>query len=182
MEWMLYVVAALFCIVGAVCVASIVFSLPGGWIVLGLAVVIEFVDASYLPEGQEQTFGWWVLGASLALLALGEVGEFAAGAAGAKRGGAGKRGMWGALIGGIAGAILFTVFVPIPVVGSLLGAIIGTFAGAIIGETSGAQPKTFSGSVKPAIGATIGRVIGTFGKILIALAVWIGLSVAAFYP
>ena len=182
MEWITYVVATLFCVLGAVCLVSIIFSIPGGWIMLGLACVIEFVDRFYLPAERQQTFEWWVLGVCLGLLALGELIEFAAGAAGAKRGGAGRRGMVGALIGGILGAIFLTALVPIPVVGSLIGAIVGTFAGAVLGEITGAQPKTGRGSVKPAIGATIGRVVGTMSKIGISMAVWIALSIAAFWP
>jgi uncharacterized protein YqgC (DUF456 family) len=182
MEWMMCVVATLFCLLGAVCLVSIIFSIPGGWIMLALACIIELCDQFYLAEGRQVTFGWIALGVSAALLGLSELIEFAAGAAGAKRGGAGKRGMVGALIGGILGAILFTIVVIIPVVGSLIGAIVGTFAGAVLGEITGANPKTVRGSVKPAIGATIGRVVGTMSKIGIALGVWIGLSVAAFWP
>ena len=178
---MLYIVATLFVLIGAALVASIILSVPGGWIMLGLALVIEALDGLYLAEGRERTFDWWVLGVSAGLLALGELLEFAAGAAGAKHGGAGKRGVIGALVGGIAGAILATFMIPIPIVGTLIGAIIGTFLGAVIGEVTGAQPKTVRGSMKPAIGATIGRVLGTFGKMATAIVAWIALSVAAFW-
>lgn len=181
MEWILYIVAALFCLLGALCVASIVVGLPGGWIMLGLALIIEATDGLYLPPERPQTFGWWVLGACAGLLAIGEIVELAAGAAGAKSGGGGKRGMWGALIGGILGALFLTFFIPIPIVGTLIGAVIGTFIGAVVGEVTGEQAKTVRGSMKPALGATIGRVIGTVGKIGIAIAVWITLSVAAFW-
>ena len=181
MEWIAYVVATLVCILGALCGVSIIFSLPGAWIMLGLAAIVEFLDRFYLPEGS-QTFPWWLLGVCVGLVALSELIEFAAGAAGAKQGGASRRGMVGALIGGIVGAILLTGLVPIPVVGSLIGAMVGTFAGAVIAEVSGQQPKTVRGSVKPAIGATIGRLVGTMSKIFIAIAVWIALSAAAFWP
>jgi uncharacterized protein YqgC (DUF456 family) len=116
------------------------------------------------------------------LAGLGELIEFAAGAAGAKRGGAGRRGMIGALIGGIVGALLLTPFIPVPVVGTLIGAIIGTFIGAVLGEVTGLEPKTVRGSMKPALGATIGRVAGTVGKMGTAIVVWLTLSVAAFWP
>lgn len=179
MEWLFYLTATIFALLGAACVFSIVFSLPGGWIMLGLAVILELADSLYLPAEKTQTFSWWVLGVSFGLLLLGELLEFAAGAAGAKTGGGSKRGMVGALIGGIAGAIICTFFVP--VVGTLVGALLGTFIGALVGEMSGEQAKTMRGSMKPALGATIGRVLGTVSKIGIALAVWITLSVAAFW-
>lgn len=181
MEWIAYVVATVFCILGAVCVGSIVFSLPGTWMILGLAAIIEVVDGLYLPDGRSQTFDWWVLGACVVLAAVGELIEFAAGAAGVKVGGGSKRGMVGALIGGILGAILLTGLVPVPILGTLVGVLIGTFAGAVIGEISGEKAKTVGGSLKPATGATIGRVLGTVGKMAIAIAVWITLSVAAFW-
>lgn len=180
MEWMAYFVAMLFAAVGALCVASIIFSIPGGWIMLGVALLIEWLDQLYLPAGNQQTFNWWLLGMCAGLLGLGELLEFVAGAAGAKGGGGSKRGMVGALIGGILGAIFFTVFIPIPVVGSLIGAVIGTFIGAVAGETSGERAKTVRGSIRPALGATIGRVFGTMGKLLITIIVWATLSVAAF--
>jgi Protein of unknown function (DUF456) len=87
MEWLAYLVAVVFCALGALCVFSIIFSIPGAWIMLALAGVIEFCDQFYLPPERQQTFGWWVLGVCLGLVALSEVLEFAAGAAGAKSGG-----------------------------------------------------------------------------------------------
>jgi uncharacterized protein YqgC (DUF456 family) len=182
MEWITYVVATLFCLLGAVCVLSIVLSLPGTWIMIGLALVIELCDSLYLPPDHNQTFGWWVILTCVGLALFGEVIELAASAAGAKGGGGSKRGMWGALIGGIVGALIFTPFIPVPIVGTLIGAILGTFIGAVVGEVTGEQAKSVRGSMKPALGATIGRVIGTFSKIGIAIVVWLVLSVAAFVP
>ena len=184
MEWMTYLVAALFTLLGAACVASIIFSLPGAWIMLGIALVIEWLDQFWrVPDaaGRTQTFEWWLLGVCLGLALLGELIELVAGAAGAKRGGGGRRGMIGALIGGILGAIILTSFIPIPVVGTLIGAVIGTFVGAVIGEVTGPQAKTVAGSMKPALGATIGRVLGTAGKMAVAIVMWLALSVAAFW-
>lgn len=180
MDWIAYIVALFFCAVGAACVFSIVFSLPGAWIMLGIALLIELADPLYLTEPNQQTFAWWLLVVCAALAGLGELLEFAAGAAGAKGGGAGKRGIVGALIGGIAGALVLSI--PVPIIGTLIGAAIGSFVGAVIGEMGGVAPKTFRGSMKPALGATIGRVAGTVGKIAVAIAIWITLSVAAFVP
>src|SRR5678815_1458835 len=106
MEWITYIVAVLFFLLGGLCVVSIIISLPGGWIMLALALIIEWCDRFYLPPDRTQTFDWRLLGVCAVLLAVGEAIEFAAGAAGAKRGGASRRGMVGALIGGILGACL----------------------------------------------------------------------------
>jgi hypothetical protein len=188
MEWLLYIVAALFLLAGAGCLALILVSLPGTWIMLLLAGLIEYLDRLYLPvepTGGQVTFGWWVLGACIALAAVGETVELLAGAAGAKGGGASRRGMVGALIGGVLGAIVLTpVFFFIPVLGTLVGAVVGTFIGAVVGEMSAEREKarTLRGSLIPATGATIGRVIGTLSKLGIGIAVWLVLSVAAFWP
>jgi uncharacterized protein YqgC (DUF456 family) len=144
MEWLLYVVAAVFFLLGAACTVLVVIQLPGAWILLGIAGLIEWLDRYYLPEGDQQTFGWWVLGMCLALLTIGEIIEFVAGAAGARKGGSSRRGMWGALIGGVVGAFVFMpLFSIVPFVGTLfgalLGAVLGTFVGAIIGEMTGDQ-------------------------------------------
>jgi uncharacterized protein YqgC (DUF456 family) len=186
MEWLLYVVAAVFFLLGAACTLLVVIQLPGAWILLGIAGLIEWLDRYYLPQGQQQTFGWWVLGTCLVLLSVGELIEFFAGAAGARKGGSSRRGMWGALIGGILGAFVFMpLFSIIPLLGTLFGAffgaVLGTFVGAIIGELT-VEQATVKGSMKPAIGATIGRVVGTTSKVGITIAVWLMLSISAFWP
>jgi uncharacterized protein YqgC (DUF456 family) len=185
-EWLLYVVAAVFFLVGIACLFLVVIQLPGGWILWGLALLIEWLDTYYLPEGDQQTFGWWALGTSLALLIIGEIIEFIAGVLGAKKAGSSRRGMWGALIGGIVGAFVFMpLFSIVPVLGTIFGAffgaVLGTFVGAMIGELTDHE-ATVKGSMTPAIGATIGRVIGTTSKVGITIAVWLVLSISAFWP
>lgn len=186
MDWLVYIIASLFTLIGAACIASIILSIPGTWIMLLLALLIQWLDPLWLPQAadgtQPHTFRWWLLGVCAVLALAGEAIELAAGAAGAKSGGGSRRGVIGALLGGIIGAIALTPLIPIPVLGTLIGAIIGTFAGAVIGETTGAQPKTLTGSVTPAFGATIGRVIGTVGKMAVAIVIWLALSVAVFWP
>ena len=182
MEWLQYVFATLFFVLGGVCVVLVVVQLPGTWALLGLAALLEYLDRLYLPAGDQQTFGWWVLGGCLALAVIGEIIEFVAGVAGAKKGGSSSRGMWGALIGGIAGVFIFTpLFFFIPIFGAFLGAVLGTFVGAIVGEMT-AEHATIKGSMKPAIGATIGRVLGTTSKVAIAMAMWITLTASAYLP
>ncbi len=183
MEWLQYVFATLFFVLGGVCVVLVVVQLPGTWALLGLAALLEYLDRLYLPVGDRQTFGWWVLGGCLAIAVIGEIIEFIAGAAGAKKGGSSSRGMWGALIGGIAGVFIFTplFFFLTPIFGAFLGAVLGTFVGAIVGEMT-AEHGTIKGSMKPAIGATIGRVLGATSKVGIAIAMWLTLTVSAFWP
>jgi hypothetical protein len=186
MEWLMFVVATFFLLAGAACLVLVVIGLPGGWIMVALAGVIEYVDRYYLPEDERQTFQWWVFGACIGLLLVGEALEFLAGVAGAKRGGATRRGMIGSLIGGIIGVFAFAgLFSIIPFVGTVFGAffgaLLGTFLGALAGEYSAIE-GTMRGSVKPAFGATVGRVVGTASKMGIAIAVWLVLSFCAFWP
>lgn len=182
MEWLRYVFATVFFVLGGVCVVMVVIQLPGTWVMLGLAGLLEYLDRLYLPAGDRQTFDWWVLAACLGLAVLGEIIEFVAGAAGAKKGGSTSRGMWGALIGGIVGVFVFTpLFFFVPIFGAFFGAVLGTFVGAVIGELS-VRDATLRGSMKPAIGATIGRVLGTTSKVGIAMAMWLVLTVSAYWP
>ena len=73
MEWIHYVIAVVFVLLGAGCVALVVVQGPGTWILLGLALVIELVDGVYRADGDQQTFPWWVLGVAAVLAVLGEI-------------------------------------------------------------------------------------------------------------
>jgi uncharacterized protein YqgC (DUF456 family) len=174
-------VGLVFALCGLICIATIVVGLPGAWMMLGLAVLIELVDGAWASPEHQPTFGWWLLGGCLALAGLGELLELIAGALGAKQGGSSRRGMIGAVIGGVAGGIL-GLGLPLPLIGSLIGAVVGTFAGAIAGELSGTDPSTMRDALRPATGATIGRVLGTIAKLPIATAIWVVLVVGAFWP
>jgi uncharacterized protein YqgC (DUF456 family) len=174
-----YLIGSLFVVLGFACLILVVAQLPGTWIMLGLATLVHLADTLWvLPEvsgGTSPAWGWWAIGIGTALALVGELIEFAAGALGAKVGGGSKRSAWGAIIGGFIGAIGGSLIVPI--IGTLVGAVVGCFFGALIGEMSGKEPSTAKESVKPAIGATIGRVLGTTCKVLIAVLVWVVLSI-----
>ncbi len=182
MEWITLVIAGVFVLVGVGCLVLIPLGLPGAWVMLGVAGLIEWLDQLYLPDDDRQTFSWWVLGVCFGLATVGEIVEFFAGVVGTKKGGGTKRGMWGALIGGILGAFVLTPFLWfIPVVGSLVGALLGTFIGAVIGEIT-AEGATIGGTLKPATGATIARIIATIAKVGVGVVIWIALGVSAFVP
>ena len=178
MSWLLYVVAVVFFLLGAVCVVLVMAQLPGAWIMLALAGLIEYCDRFYLPAGDQQTFGWWVLGTCVVLAMVGEALEFIGGAIAVKKTGGSRRGMIGALIGGVVGAILGTPFGLI--IGAMIGAALGAFVGAILGELT-VKEATVKGSIKPATGAAIGRVLGTLSKMPFAIAIWLALSISAFW-
>lgn len=182
MEWLIWGFAILFALFGLACVVMVALGLPGTWVLLGLALVIELVDGAVLGRGDPlavSTFGWRLLAGSTTLALIGEGIEFASGAAGARLGGGTRRGMWGALLGGIAGAIAFTVALPMPVIGTLLGALVGTFLGAWIGERSVSPRRAHAATNRAAMAAVVGHLGGLLGKLIVAVVVWILLVRAA---
>lgn len=179
MEWIAILVAVLFVLIGIACLWLVVLGLPGSWILIGTAILIEALNGFWLPE-PAQTFSWKVLLFCVLAGVVGEILEFFAGLLGAKRSGSSKRGMVGALIGGIVGGIMGTG-IPIPIIGTLIGAALGTFGGAILGEISDKNEKrTVRESVKPALGATVGSILGTLAKIPIAFTIWVALCIDVF--
>ena len=179
MEWFDYIAASLFTLLGMACLGLVLIGMPGTWLIILMAIALEFVQRLWAPAGSPYMFSIWVLVAAVIIGGLGEVFELIAGAFGAKKGGASKKGMFGALIGGIVGALLCIPI--IPPIGSLLGAFIGCGAGAIIGELSNANDVKLKDTLKPAAGAVIGRVLGTLAKLPCSIAVWLTLSIAAFW-
>lgn len=182
MEWQGYVLASFFSLIGFVCVLLIPVGLPGMWIMLGLAAIVELADTLMLPAGQDVTFGWGVLALCGGLGLVGEAVEAGAGAAGTRMGGGTSRGMWGAIAGGFVGAILLTVWLPIPLVGTLVGALVGTFVGAFVGEATGEESRLRPRreNMRAALAATVGRLAGTLGKTAIASVIWVMLVWNAF--
>ena len=185
---MFYAVAGVYAFLSALCVLSIIVGLPGTWMMLALAVVVELVDPRWLPGPEATTFGWPLLAGCIALAVVGEGLEFVSGMLGTKAGGGTRRGMWGSIAGGLLGATAGT-FV-IPVIGTLGGALLGTFLGALWGEMSAAQALDGSqaqgdrakDALRPAVAATISRALGTVAKMGIGATVWVVLAVAAFMP
>ena len=171
------VIGIVFTLIAAGCALSTLLGLPGIWLMIALAGVIDVLDVMIFD--QEISFGWISLVIALLLAIVGEILEFIAGAAGAKAGGANRRGIVGALIGGFLGGIVGTFVIPIPLIGTFAGAAIGAGLGAFVGEIS--KPgATLTGSLKPAGGAAAGRVAGTLSKTIIAAITWITLTIAVF--
>ena len=163
----------LFFVIGFALVASTIVGLPGGWLLLLGAIVLEVFDVS-LSLGPT-TFGWWVIALAGGIQIGSEIVEFAAGALGAKYGGASKRGMWGSVFGGIAGAIFGTFLIPIPLFGSLLGSVIGSFGVAYAVELKELDNKD---AIKSATGAALGRTVGALGKVGLTLSTLIVLTMS----
>ena len=182
MEWTGYLVALLFAVISLALVVSVLLGLPGTWLMLGLAVALEFWDDAFHSAAEPVTFGWPILVTAGVLAGIGELLEAGAGAAGTKMGGGSSRGMLGAIVGGLVGAIVCTPLIPIPVLGTLIGALLGTFVGAWLGEAGSIRAEDPAATFKAASGAAVGRLAGTLGKSMVAVVVWVLLVVAAFVP
>ena len=158
------------------------FGIPGNWI----NVCATLLYLLLTPADLRVSIGWPVFGMVFALAVVGEVVEFAAGAAGAKKAGGSRRAAVLALMGGLAGGIVGMFagsLIPIPGVGSIIGALLfaglGAMGGAIVGETWAGGDAQQSWQVGKA--AFWGRLFGTLGKILvgsiIVAVVWVALVV-----
>jgi uncharacterized protein YqgC (DUF456 family) len=172
-------VTIIFALLGLVCLGLIVVGLPGTWILLGLAALLELTDHLWLGLAEPTVFGWGVIVGCVVLAGIGEALEFATGAVGTKMGGGNKRGMIGAFAGGMIGGLVGTGMLPI--VGTLLGALVGTFAGALVGEVTGPDAKDTKEALPAAIAATIGRIIGTVAKLGFAIVIWVSLTGVMVY-
>jgi uncharacterized protein YqgC (DUF456 family) len=137
--------------------------LPGVWIMM--AILLAGVLAGLVSV--------WVFVVLLALAAFAEFLEFLAVDRVTARYGGSKRTFWGAVVGGLAGALIGT---PIPVVGSLVGVLIGTVAGAFL--LTWHETGYVTGSARASWGALLGRAVAIALKVFVGLVI-IGLGGAS---
>lgn len=102
---------------------------------------------------KETGAGWIVLTLLVLITALSVVMDYLTTILGAKQFGATKKGMVGAIVGGIIG-----IFFNLP------GIILGPFIGASVFEMAGG--REFKPSMKAGLGATLGLFAGAVGKLL----------------
>jgi uncharacterized protein YqgC (DUF456 family) len=167
----IYVYATLLTLLNLVFWASILIGLPGAWLMVLVAVTIEWWQPG------EFMFSTTTLVVAAALAMLGEVLEFTLGAAGARQAGGSRRAAALAIVGGIVGAILGTA-IPVPVVGTLVGACVGAFAGSVVGDLWAKRPVVHS--IEAGRGAASGRLWGTVAKMITGGMTALVLAVAAF--
>lgn len=140
------------------------FGVPGNLFIAALALLGPLLGLSW-PDF------WLIAGAA----ALAELLEFLTSLGVAKTTGASKVGLWGALLGGIAGAILL---VPVlPPLGILFGGAAGSFAGAALFEFQFARRGSRT-SLRVGAGAFFGTLLGRMAKIWLGVfqVVWLALS------
>lgn len=169
---MFYVYAVMLTLLNLVFLFSIMFNLPGTWLMILFPVILE-----WWKPGQFM-FSWTVLFVAVGFAVLGEVIEFAMGAAGSRYAGGSKRAAALAIVGAFIGGIVGTAL-PVPIFGTLIGACAGAFAGSIAGDVWAGRPLSLS--LEAGQGAAVGRFWGTIAKFSIGAIIWLILAIAAFF-
>lgn len=148
-----YVVLALYILISLAGLVSLIFGLPGTFIILGASVLYGWYGGF-----SEITVRVIII---LVVLALaGELIEFLLGILGSKKYESSNRAIVGSIIFGIIGAVMGAPF--FFGIGAVIGAFAGAFAGAILMELS--QGKKMDEAIKSGWGAFLGRVAGTISK------------------
>jgi len=169
---MIYVWLTGLLVLNAAWLMLVFFALPGNWLIIISTALFAWW------RWEDGIFSIYTLIAITVLAIVGEIVEFFAGAGGAKKAGAGWFGAIAAIFGAISGAVVGTVFIPIPVFGTLLGACLGAAGGTILAETM--SGKQIHESVRSGFGAGTGVFLGTVSKFLIGCLIWLIVAVAAF--
>jgi len=150
-------------------IVTIVFGLPGTWIILLAAIVFSlFTGFAYIP--------FTVIIILFLMAAFAEGIEFLAVAYGAKKYGASRRASIAAIVGAILGAILLSPFLLI--VGAVLGAFVGAFVAAFLVEYLGGGD--FAKASRSGYGAFLGKLGGTIAKAAMGVAMAVVIVGAIF--
>ncbi len=154
-------------------VFMVLLQLPGTWLML----LVTGTWAWWYWD--EQAIGIWTLASLLGLAILGEIVETFAGVVTSKKAKSSKRSIALGIVGGIAGAILGTGFIPVPLFGTLIGACIGAGVAAMLGDHWAG--RTWDEVKVAGKAAAHGRLWGTLGKIVIAAIMWIVATTAMIF-
>jgi len=171
-EYIIYVWIGLLLLLNAFWLVSVLFTLPGNWLMVIMTVLFAWW------KWDEGIFSTGILIAVGILALIGEIIEFFAGAGSAKKSGASWKGALAAIGGAIVGALLGSVLFPI--VGTLLGACLG--AGIATWKVECLTGKAHEASVKSGVGAGVGVFVGTTTKFLMGCLIWLIIAIAAFWP
>jgi uncharacterized protein YqgC (DUF456 family) len=163
--------AALFIGLLGLCFLSQIFTLPGNWLIAGLAAAWKY----FHPEVDE---GWRMVIILFGLAAVSEALQYVSQIWSVKRYGGSSRANWWSIIGSVIGAVALA---PIAFgLGAIPGAFAGAYAGGYLAEFS--QGKDRSQSHRAAMGAFFGSVfgmvakfgVGAFMLIMTARGIWPG--------
>ena len=177
MFWLLVVILLL---LNAAWLALVALGLPGTWLMVITTALVAWWQWPADSTTDAPMIGIGVLAAIVVVATLAEVLELIAGVVGAKATGGGRRGSIGALAGGLIGALAGTFLIPIPLLGSLVGACLGAGLGAWGLELSGGRQQ--GAALKAGVGAGVGRFFGTVAKLAAGVLIWLVVAVAALWP
>jgi uncharacterized protein len=136
-------------VMGVGCIGSVLPALPSTPLVLIAAIAHKIYF-------QSDSAGWFVLTLLVLITAVALVMDYLATLYGAKRFGATKKGMVGAIVGGIVGLFF-----------NLPGILFGPFIGAVLFEMIGG--RKWKPALKAGLGATLGLFAGAIGKLVCCL-------------
>jgi hypothetical protein len=173
MSWITTILAVLGWVVFAmVIVAGLLLDLVG---LFGNWLILAAVVAAWAISGFAH-FGGLTIPVLVGLAIVGEVLETVAAGMGAAKFGGGKGSMVASVVGCVLGAIIATPLIPIPLLGTLIGACGGAFVAATAYELK-RQEHDVEGSLRVGVGAALGKVGGIFVKALVG---FVMLGVAAW--
>jgi len=148
-----YLTFIVFLIVAFVGLISLLFGLPGNFIILADSILYGWYNGfNEIPTR--------IIIVLVVLAVLGELLEFLLGILGAKKEKASKSAIGGSIVGGIVGAIVGAPF--LFGIGSIIGAFLGAFVGAFLVELL--KGKDVNQAIQSGRGAFLGRVFGTITK------------------
>ena len=177
---MAYLWATLLILLNTVWLTTVVLGLPGTWLIVASTVLLAWWHWPEPAGGQTGMFSIATLVAIVVIAALAELAEILAGIAGSKKSGGTRWGSLGAIVGGVLGAIAGTVMIPIPLLGSLVGACGGAAIVAWGFELAGG--KRVHESARIGLGAGVGTFWGRMAKLAAGVIIWLIVAVAAFWP
>ena len=162
LDWQAVGSAGIYSLAGLLCLIGFFLSclsLSGTWLVLAATGIVAWTRWPEFPG-----LGTLII---FLLLCIGvEVAEAMAGAWGVQKRGGSKAAGWAALGGGFLGMILGG-FIPVPVVGNLIGMIAGSFCCAFLVEHT--KMKKADHAAHVATGAVIARLAVIFLKVGVTL-------------
>jgi uncharacterized protein YqgC (DUF456 family) len=160
----IYSLAGLLCLIGFVLSC---LSLSGTWVVLAATGLVAWARWPEFP-------GIGTLVAFLLLCIGVEVIEALASAWGVQKRGGSKAASWAALGGGFMGMVLGG-FIPVPIIGNLVGMVAGSFGCAFLVEHAKLKKATHAAHV--ATGAVLARLAVIFLKVGITIAMASALAI-----
>ena len=175
-----YLMAVLLFLANLTAWISILFLIPGNWVI----VLLSAVFYAFMPVEDYGGLSLTVILIAAALAGLGELVELLGGSAGAAKKGASRRAMILSLLATFAGSLVGAAFATpiVPPVGTIGGAILGgalgAYMGAYLGEIWKGNLDVDRGEISRA--AFIGRILGVVGKMAIGVIILVMVTVDSF--